>query len=74
MGKVQEAELDACRAPAGGGREIAGCGGREKPKRVLPAQFWIGEKSGVAGSPAPESDWLGCFLSLGGRLGFPGTN
>jgi hypothetical protein len=39
-GKVQDEELESCRAPAGGGR-AAGNGCREKPKRFLPARFCV---------------------------------
>lgn len=64
-GKVQEEELDSCRAAGERGRTRAGCGCREKPERVLPARFLAaGKKREAAGLP-PLIRWsLGRFLEL----------
>jgi hypothetical protein len=65
---VQEEELDSCRAAGERGPDQAGCGCREKPKRVLPARFWQRERTRGGRFAAPLRDGLGGFLGLWGWL------
>jgi len=68
---MQEGGTSSCRAAGERGRSQSGnVGGREKPKRCLPARFFDARKREAAGSPPSMDEALGCFVGLGNKFSF----